>query len=134
LSIACVYSNKLRRAPLQQAICKAAGGCANIKADLPRDLDLPVIERALQLESAPADISEILAEQTDGTRRRNLRAGLLDLLFFHKDLARKDEGLRAFARGCQTTLHKKFVESNFQDFFANEFYHESASPRSSAKW
>ena len=93
-----------------------------------------MIERALQLESTPADKLEIFAEQTDGTRRRNLRAGLLDLLFFHKDLACKDEGLRAFARGGQTTVHKKFVESNFQDLFADEFYHESASPRSSAKW
>ena len=65
--------------------------------------------------------------------RRDLRAGLLDFLFVHKDLAGKDERLRAFARGGQTAVHKKFVESNFQDLFADEFYHESASTRSSAK-
>ena len=61
-----------------------------------------MIERALQLQSTAADVLQIFAEQTDRALSRNLRASLLDLLFFDQDLACKDQGLRAFARGGQS--------------------------------
>jgi Mg-chelatase subunit ChlI len=50
---------------LQQTIGEAAGGSADIETDLARDVDVPVFERALQFEAAPADVLQIFAEQPD---------------------------------------------------------------------
>ena len=76
-----------------------------------------MFEGTFQLQPAAADVLEIFAEHADPALGRDLRARFLDLLIFHQNLARKDEGLRPLARGGQTTVHKKFVESNFQDLF-----------------
>jgi len=62
-----------------------------------------------------------------------LRARFLDLLIVDQHLARKNQSVSTLARGRQSPIHQKFVESNFQKYFAHELYHESASTRSSAK-
>ena len=92
-----------------------------------------MVERAFQLQSAAADVLEIFAEQANHALRGNLCSRFLDLLIVHQHLARKNKSLRPLARGGETAVHKEFVESNFQNYFAHELYHESASTRSSAK-
>jgi len=47
---------------LEQAIRKPAGGGADIQTCLSRDSDIPMIEGALQLESAAAGVLEIFAQ------------------------------------------------------------------------
>ncbi len=92
-----------------------------------------MIEGALQFESAAADVLEIIAEQSDNALRGNLRAGFLNFLIVDQHLACENESLGPFARCGQGAVHEKFVESNFQETFARELYHESASTCSSAK-
>ncbi len=72
LTVAGVDGDDLRGAALEQAIGKPAGRSADIQTDLSRDGDIPVIEGALQLESAAADVLEIFAEQADRRIPRRL--------------------------------------------------------------
>ena len=92
-----------------------------------------MFQRSLQLQAAAADIFEIFAKQPDRALRGDLRARFLEFLIVHQHFARKNQRLRALARGGQATIHQKFVESDFQKYLAREFYHESASTRFSAK-
>jgi len=43
-----------------------------------------------------------------------LRSRLVELLVFDQHFSRQDEGLRAVARGRESAVHQKFVESVFQ--------------------
>ena len=135
LTIAGVDGNHLHAAPCcsRQSV-KPPVDAPTSRQVFPVDVDLPVIECALQLESAPADVLQIFAEQADHALSGDLRAGLLDLLVVHQNLARENQSVRPLARCGQPTIHKKFVESDFHNLsLSREFYHESASPRSSAK-
>ena len=102
---------------LQEAIGKSTGRRAHIQTSLPGDINLPVLQSALQFQSTATDIFQVFGEQTNRAACGDLHAGLLNLLFVDQDLAGKDERLRAFARGGQTALNQNFVES----FFQNEF-------------
>ena len=90
LAIAGIHGNHARRAVLQQAVSKASGGRAHIETDFSRDVDAPVFESALQLESAAADILQIFAEQANRALRRDLRSSFLDLLIVHQNFAREN--------------------------------------------
>src|SRR5215472_2521854 len=103
---------------LQQAIGETAGGCADVDTNLPGDVDVPMLKRALQLQSAAADVLQVLAQHANHTVSLNLRAGLFDLLLIHQHFACKDERLGALARCGQPALHKKFVQSRFQINFS----------------
>jgi len=97
-----------------------------------------VIESAFQLQAASADIFKVVTQQADRTLGGDLRARFFDFLIFHQHFAREDESLRPLARGGQTALNQKLIESDFQSnifktIFARGIYPESASTRSSAK-
>src|SRR5437879_543647 len=126
---------------LEQAVSEAAGGCANVEADLAVDGDFPVVESTLQLETSAAHIFQILAEQADDRSRGNLCPGLVDFLLVDQHLACQNEPLSALARGSQSTTDQKLVESVLQRQVGHltladvyKSYHESASTRCSAKW
>src|ERR1700722_1982120 len=102
------------RAALQKAVRKSAGGRAHVETNLGPHIDLPVIERALQLQSAAADIPEILPEQADRCIVGDLRAGFLHFLIIHQHIAGENQRLRAFTRPGETTVDEQFVESDFQ--------------------
>jgi len=71
---------------LQETIGEAAGGGADIKANLAVYLDLPMFQRALQLESAAAYVFQIFAEQSNRRVRDHLRAGFIQFLIVNQDL------------------------------------------------
>src|SRR5580704_6189522 len=74
-----------------------------------------MIERALQLQSAAADVLEIFAKQADRHAIGNLSASLFGFLIVHQHRAGENHRLRAFTRRRQTTVHQQFVESDFHE-------------------
>jgi hypothetical protein len=115
----------------------------------------------LELEPAAADISEILAEQSDGRIGGDLRAGFVDLLLVDEYLAGENQSLGSFAGRDQAAFYEKLVKSKFQwkslnaglessstfcrrvrekhtvpqkmEASSQKLYHEGASPRFGAK-
>ncbi len=67
-------------ATLQQAIRKAAGGCAGIQANLVFHIKIEAIEKGNQLVGAPADITLAGQKNEAGIGRAGL-PGLLDKLW-----------------------------------------------------
>ena len=63
LPVARVDRDHRRRAVLQQTIGESSGRGANIEANLAPYIDVPMLKRALQLQSAAADILQIFAQQ-----------------------------------------------------------------------
>jgi len=78
------------------------------------DIDAPILESMLQLETAAADIFQVVAEQSDGRVRYNLRAGFIHLLLVDQHFSRENESACSLSRSCESAIHQKFVESQFQ--------------------
>ena len=99
-----------------------------------------MLEGPLEFQAAPADVLQILAQQTHLNVGFDGRARFHDLLLIHQNFSGKDERLRAFARGHQAAFHQQLVESRFHfpefkkfDRMAEKFYHERASIDDSAE-
>jgi hypothetical protein len=105
LAVAGVYSDNLRCAALQQTISETASGRANVETSFTFDGDVPMIEGSFQLQSAAADVLEIIPEQADRTVSGNLRTRFVHLLVFYEDFTRKNERLSALARCGQAPVH-----------------------------
>ena len=104
-----IHGVHARRSALQQAVGEAARGGADIEADLARDVERKVAQRARQFESAAADI---------GRAREHLHraivvdrlAGLGGLLPVDQHLAGHDQRLRFLAGFGEAALHQQTVE------------------------
>ena len=68
LAISGIHGNHLGGAVLQHAVAEAPGGSADVETDFAMKIDLPVLERLLQLEPASADVAEIFAQQSQNRR------------------------------------------------------------------
>jgi hypothetical protein len=100
-------------AALQQAVSKTARGSANVQAGATGDVDLPVIEGALQFKPAAADVGHVVAQKTDGGVARHRRARLVDLLLIHKYAARQDKRPGAFPAGNHGPLNQQEIDTGF---------------------
>ena len=94
---------------LQQAIGEAAGGCAEVQADLAGRIDFEMLQRGLQLEAAPANESRA-REDFDAAGCGHALAGLLRFAVIDQNLAGHDEGLRFFPGIGQTAVQEQEVE------------------------
>jgi len=72
---------------LQKAIGESAGRGADIEADFPGDVDLPMLESFLQFPAAAAHIFQIFSEKTEFCFPVDRRAGFLDFLPIHQNFA-----------------------------------------------
>jgi hypothetical protein len=118
-----------RGAVLQQAVSESAGGGAYIEAGTACDLNLPVLQRRHQLQSAAADVRLVLAQQAKSGIGRNRRSRLVDLLFPHQNPSGKDERASTFAAGGKAPRDEQQVDSRFprprfprQRFFGARFF------------
>ena len=117
---------------LQKTVSEPSRGSTNIKADIPCDSDIPMLEGALQLQSPAADIPEVIRKQSNHALRRNLSARFLKFLIVHQNFSRKNERLRALARSGQPSIHKKLVDSDFHEIFRLGARRESCSTKVAA--
>src|SRR4029077_15545810 len=97
LTVPGIDGDDSRSAALEQTVSKPSGGRAHVKARSSFYIDAPVVQSALQLQSAAAHVLEIFSEQTNCGRFIDLYAGLLDLLFVDKHIAGENHGLRSLA-------------------------------------
>jgi len=100
-------------AVLEEAVCEAAGGGANVKAGAAGNGDLPMFEGFFELEAAATDVALLLAEEAYGGVGRNGGAGLVHLLLADENAAGEDEGAGALAAGDQAEGDKEEVNAGF---------------------
>ncbi len=74
--------------------------------------DLPMLERAGQLEAAAAHVRLVLAEDADGGVFRNRCARLVDLLLADQHAAGQDEGAGPLAAGHELALDQGQIETD----------------------
>jgi len=72
-----------------------------------------MFQSTLKLKATAADILEIFAEQTHRSVVYNLRTRFVELLLVDQYLSRDNQCLCAFARGDNSPVNEKFVESQF---------------------
>src|SRR5207244_9775274 len=65
LTLSCVDSDHASCATLQQTICKSARGSADIQTSLFSDINIPMIHRLLQFQTAAAHILQVFAKKPD---------------------------------------------------------------------
>lgn len=111
LPIARVHSEHTRGAMLEYAVGKAAGRGSHVEAKSAIQTDAPVFEGALQLESAAAYVSQVIAKKTQRRGFIHGVAGLGDFLLIDEDTPGKNQRLRPFPRGSQPSIGSEFVES-----------------------
>ena len=114
LGCADVDTMNFGRAVLQEAVCEATGGGADIDADQAGRIDCEVVQGFFEFEAATADVAELL-EDFDGRFGWDLGTGFVDLLTVYEDLSGEDEGLGFFARLNQISFDEELVEAGFQD-------------------
>jgi hypothetical protein len=114
MPVASVDSNHPGGAVLQQAVREATGGCSHVHADFSREFDLPVFERALQFETAAANILEIFSEETNGGLLGNLGAGFADFLSFDQYFTGENQSLSSVTGASQAAFYQELIESEFQ--------------------
>jgi hypothetical protein len=98
---------------LQKAISESSGRGANIQAIVCSNINIPVLQSSLKLETTATHVSQIFSEQANRTVERDLCTGFLNFLAIDQNLARKDERLRPLSRWHERTFHQHFVESRF---------------------
>ena len=105
LAVAHIHSVDLCGPVLQHAVREAAGGCADIGADLAVHGQGKRLHGLLQLQTAPADIGQSMAPHLDGGGIGHRRAGLVHPLTVNKHTAGHDNGLGLLAAFQQALLH-----------------------------
>jgi RNA polymerase sigma-70 factor, ECF subfamily len=111
LAIAGIDGEHAGGSVLQHAVGEAAGGGSYVEAETAGEVDLPVTQCGFELESAAADIAEIVAEHAKCGGVRNGVAGLFDLLFIDEDTSSDDERLGALTRTGESALDEQPVQT-----------------------
>jgi hypothetical protein len=108
---------------LEHAVGESTGRGSDVEAETVVEVDVPVGEGGFEFKSAAADVTEIGAEETDGSIGDDGGARLVLLLLVDEDAASEDDGLSAFAGRSEATLHEQFVETGFhgRNFMARDF-------------
>jgi len=99
------------RAVLQHAVGEASGAGPDVDAGQVGEVDGPVAEGFFELETATADVAEIVAEEANGGVHGDGGAGFVDALLVDQDAAGEDEGLSAFAGGDEGAVDQQLVET-----------------------
>src|SRR5581483_10876591 len=115
LAIASVDGDHTRGSVLEETVGEAPGGGTDVHAGGAANIDVPMLEGALEFESAAADITKIVAEQTDGRIGINGGARLFNLLFVDEDAAGDDQRLGALAGRSESAVGNELVETLFQN-------------------
>ena len=113
LAVAGVYSQNRLCAGLKHAVCEAAGGGSDVGAGEACDGDGPGGEGRLQLESAAADVAEVVAEHTDDGVLGDGGARFVDPLLVDEDATGEDQSLGALAGGGEGAVNEELVETEF---------------------
>jgi hypothetical protein len=98
-------------AVLQHAVGEAPGAGTDVDAREAGEVDGPVAKGFFELEAAAADVTEIVAEETDGGVGGDGGAGLVDALLVDQDAAGEDKSLGAFAGGDEGAIDQQLVET-----------------------
>lgn len=105
---------------LQKAVGKATGRGADVEAGSACNVDSPVVECGLKLETAAANEGHVVAEEADGGIGCDRCAGLVDFLFVDENAAGEDESAGTFAALCKAPVNEEDVDADFgvyaQDF------------------
>jgi len=125
LAVAGVDGENAGGSALQHAVGEAAGGGSDVDRGEAGEIDGPVFERALKLETAAADVLEVGAEEADDGFGGDGSAWLVDPLLADEDATGEDEGLGAFARGGVALVDKQLVEAEFFSTRLRGTRHES---------
>lgn len=115
LAEAGIDGGDLSGAALEKAVSESAGGGANVEARASGDVNVPVIERSLKLETAAADVGHVFAEEADRGIGCDGGAGLVNFLFVDKDASSEDEGTGAFATGNEVAIDEQDIDAGFAD-------------------
>ena len=115
-----VDSPYARRAVLQQAVCEAAGGRADVQARLTSHVEVERAERRFELQAAATDVARHLAFQANVERRVDHLAGLVGPLLGDEHLAGENQRLRPRPALGQPAFDDQLVES-FLRHESNEY-------------
>src|SRR6202022_1487968 len=85
LTVTGVHGNHLGSAVLQHTVAESSGRSADVETYFATEIDLPMLESLLQLESAPADVAKILAQQAQGWAGVNRCPRPLNLLLVDEE-------------------------------------------------
>jgi hypothetical protein len=113
LAVAGVDGEDAGSAVLEHAVGESAGGGADVEAETVAEVDAPMGESGFKLESAAADVTEVGAEEADGSIGGDGGARLVLLLLADENAAGQDESLGALASGDEAALHQQLVETDF---------------------
>ena len=105
LAKAGIDAGDMRGPGLEEAICKAASGGADIQAPAASNGNCPADDRRLKLEATAADIALLLSEDADGGILDKGQPWLFDLLLRYQNPACEDEGAGSFAAGNEALQH-----------------------------
>ena len=92
-------------AALQQAVCEAAGGGADVEADFLGGIDGPMVEGLGEFVAAAGDVGG-RGGYVDGSVEVDFFAGFVGTLAVDLDLAGEDEGFGLFAGAGQTSFEE----------------------------
>ncbi len=110
LPVASVDRDNLGRAVLQKAVGEAAGGRADVHAGLAMHVDVPILQRARQLQATATYKWQVVTQHADHSAALDISARLFDLLFVHQHPSGENERLRALSCRHQPAFHQQFVE------------------------
>ena len=118
LAVSHIHSIDLDGTVLQHTVGKAARGRTDVHTDFAARGQREALHRLFQLESAPADVSDVVAANLDlGIFLYHLTS-LVHLLLVDKDDTGHDESLGALTALDHTVLHQILVQTNFQSIFS----------------
>jgi len=113
LSIAGVDGEDAGGSVLEHAVGEASGRGSDVQAEASGEVDVPMAQRGFELESATADVAEVVAENAERSAVGNGMTGLVEFLLVDKDAASEDERLGALASRSESALNEEFVEPYF---------------------
>ncbi len=111
LSVTGVHCDYFSRATLEKAVGETAGGSANVHAGPAAHVDLPMLQRARQLEPSTTHKRLLVAQDAELGVCFDVGSGLFDLLLIHQHPTCQNERLRALPRGREPALQQQFVEA-----------------------
>ena len=115
LTVADIHSIDLDGTVLQHTVGEAAGGGTDVHADFSVRRQREALHRLFQLQSATADVADVVAAHLDLGVFLDHLAGLVHLLLVDEDDAGHDHGLGALTALDQTMLNQILIQSDFQD-------------------
>jgi len=122
LAVAGVNSQNRVCAGLEHAVGESTCGGSDVDAGEISEVDGPVGEGALELESAAADIFEIGAEEANGGVGGDGGTWFVNALLVDENTACEDESLCAFAGGGVALIDEKLVNTGLWGFVALKLY------------